>query len=162
MNIFPLDTVPSIAAKMHNDKHVVKMILETAQMLSTAHHIRGSPYIDKVYKQAYVNHPCTIWVRRTSRNYDWALRLFKALLEEYTHRYGKIHKSSELLEYLSYNPVPKGPFKPFPQAMPDIYKHKDPVIAYRRYYIGEKSYFSKWTKRPIPEWFKNSIEALKC
>jgi len=88
MNIFILDEDPSAAAKMHCDKHVVKMILETAQMLSTAHRlVDGDEYADRVglYKAAYPNHPCTVWVREYAGAYLWSYYLLKNLSQEYTH-----------------------------------------------------------------------------
>ena len=72
MNIFYLDSDPYVAAKMHCDKHVVKMILESAQMLSTAHRVLdGDEYADErgLYKMAHKNHPSTIWVRTSTDNY---------------------------------------------------------------------------------------------
>ena len=99
MNIFYLDRSPSIAAEMACDKHVVKMILESAQLLSTAHRvIDGDEYADKVglYKMAHKNHPSTIWTRTSTENYMWLNRYFGALCREYTYRYGKHHASERL------------------------------------------------------------------
>jgi hypothetical protein len=93
MNIFILDTNPRIAAKMHCDKHVPKMILETAQMLSTAHHVYDTPQAPLVYKKAHLNHPCTIWVRESVDNYSWAFELFRELNNEFVRRRGKKHLS---------------------------------------------------------------------
>ena len=153
MNIFVLHESQKISAEHHCDKHVVKMILEYAQLLSTAHHKHESKYCDVVYKATHINHPCNIWVRATSSNYDWLYSLFVYLCKEYTHRYNKIHKTSRLIPYLQHNPVPHGDFLPIPQAMPDEYKCDDVVEAYRKYYIKEKYNIAKWTKRDIPYWF---------
>ena len=104
MNIFYLDRDPKVAAEMHCDKHVVKMILESAQMMSTAHRVLdGDTYADdkKLYKMAHKNHPSTIWVRSSSRHYDWMFQLWVHLLAEYTARYDKFHKSELLLHGLS-------------------------------------------------------------
>ena len=95
MNIFHLDKDPEICAVYHCDKHVVKMILETAQMLSTAWRQSDTPPA-LAYKEAYLNHPMTKWVRETQYNYLWSYELFRELQAEYKHRYNKIHKSSAL------------------------------------------------------------------
>ena len=162
MNIFYLDRSPSIAAEMACDKHVVKMILESAQLLSTAHRvIDGDEYADKVglYKMAHKNHPSTIWTRTSTENYMWLNRYFGALCREYTYRYGKHHASERMLGPLAH--VPKGltysGFTDPPQCMPDYCKGEDTVLAYQNNYILEKSYFAKWKKRPTPEWFNGGI-----
>lgn len=181
MNIFGLDNSPIISAQMMCDKHVVKMILETAQLLSTAHRIiDGQLYLDKtknnrkikrylvpdtreetLYKASHINHPCNVWTRQTNNNYTWLYCHFKALCEEYTYRYGKIHSTEQklldILTNLPYN-ISVGPLMPLPQAMPDKYKRPSAVAAYRAYYIGEKSHIAKWTKRSIPDWFKETVD----
>lgn len=154
MNIFALDYNPLKAAQYHTDKHVVKMILETSQMLSTAHHVLdGSNASPKLYKAAYVNHPCTKWVRESHANYRWALQLLFGLHKEYHLRYLRQHKSMEIFDELSKLPIniPYGPLTPFAQAMPDQYKHEDGVTAYRQYYLGEKHTMFKWTWRGTPQ-----------
>ena len=159
MNIFYLDRDPVIAAQMMCDKHVVKMILESAQMLSTAHRVVDGDYrADRggFYKIAHKNHPSTIWVRASSENYRWLWKHFDALLKEYTHRYGK-HHATERLRNILYMPplniVHGVPFNDPPQCMPEICKGEDTVLAYQNYYIIEKSGFARWTKREIPAWF---------
>ena len=92
MNIFYLDKCPNKAAKYQYNKHVVKMILESAQMLCTAHHVYGNPD-DVPYKQAHLNHPSTVWVRENSLHYDWLYEHFVALSREYYKRYNKTHLS---------------------------------------------------------------------
>ena len=158
MNIFYLDKDPIIAAQMSCDKHVVKMILESAQMLSTTHRVLdGDEYADKVglYKLAHKNHPSTIWVRSSSKHYKWLYDHMIALMEEYTYRYGKHHATERLIEPLRIEPwlIPNNGFVDPPQCMPEILKGKDTVLAYQTYYILEKSGFAKWTKREIPAWF---------
>ena len=111
MNIFYLHQDPHEAAKLQYNKHVVKMILESAQMLCTAHHCVMGDDADVPYKMAHKNHPSTIWARRSADNYTWLYHHFVALSKEYTKRYGK--------EHLSYT--------------------KCSVQAYWNYYIGEKS-----------------------
>jgi hypothetical protein len=139
MNIFYLDEDPVKAAQVQYNKHVVKMILESAQMLCTAHHHYGNG--DNVpYKKAHYNHPSTIWVRQNSIHYDWLYNHMKALGFEYTKRYGKEHLSITKCKDLVYLPpgIPTGIFQQPPQCMPDEYKDECSVQAYWNYYIGEK------------------------
>ena len=161
MNIFTLDVNPQVAAHYHCDKHVVKMILETAQMLSTAHHIHNPSPSPKIYKQTHKNHPSTIWVRQNNRNYLWTAELFKYLLQEYTYRYKKVHKTNQLVNILEICPsgIPvSNDMTPFAQCMLDQYKiDGDPIQAYKNYYIGEKKRFAKWTERKMPNWFEKSL-----
>ena len=163
MNIFYLDRDPKTAAQMHCDKHCIKMILESAQMLSTAHRVLDTDlYADKVglYKLAHKNHPSTIWVRTSSENYRWLFNHYDALMQEYTYRYGKHHATERLIEPLRVVPffIQKMGFTDPPQCMPEECKGEDTVLAYQTYYIIEKSSFAKWKRREIPEWFneKNS------
>ena len=158
MNIFYLDRDPKIAAQMMCDKHVVKMILESAQMLSTAHRVLdGDEYADKVglYKMAHKNHPSTIWVRSSYQHYKWLYDHMVALMREYTYRYGKHHATERLLTPLSEYPqaIPVGDYTNPPQCLPEVCKGEDTVLGYQNYYIIEKSGFARWTKREIPTWF---------
>ena len=165
MNIFYLDKDPIVAAQMSCDKHVVKMILESAQLLSTAHRVLdGDEYADKVglYKMAHKNHPSTIWTRSSSQNYIWLWRHMTALMREYTYRYGKHHATERLKEGLARVPnnVPFGTkFTDPPQCMPEECKGEDTVLAYQKYYIIEKSSFAKWSKRETPAWFLGETNA---
>ena len=139
MNIFYLDECPVKAAQVQYNKHVVKMILESAQMLCTAHHHYGNG--DNVpYKKAHYNHPSTIWVRQNSMHYDWLYDHMRALGNEYTKRYGKTHLSITKCKDLVYLPpgIPTVMFNQPPQCMPDEYKDKCSIQAYWNYYIGEK------------------------
>ena len=158
MNIFYLDRNPIIAAQMMCDKHVVKMILESAQMLSTAHRVLdGDEHADNVgmYKMTHKNHPSTIWVRANSENYDWLQEHMEALITEYTHRYGKRHATERLIHSLWEHPknITHDDFTDPPQCMPDYCKGDDAVSAYLNYYIMEKSDFATWKRRDKPEWF---------
>lgn len=168
MNIFYLDPDPALAAQYHCDKHVVKMTLETAQILATAKRYLLRRIKDDIpqalYRSTHSNHPCVVWTQTSLQNYQWTLNLFQALLVEYHHRYGRDHKSTEQLPWLS----PPSPGR-FPcnrptapaQAMPEEYRHADPVTAYRAYYLGEKSKFAVWTRRKMPEWYKKGFTALE-
>ena len=182
MNIFILDNNPKIAAEYHCDKHVVKMILESAQMLSTAHWImllavnkksiadfkrmkdmkdylyeNTSEKLQPPYRLTHPRHPCTIWTHQTKQNYEWHLELFKHLCEEYTKRYKRTHKSEQYYEWFKNN-IPSGiidsKLQDFPICMKDEYKiSKDPVVCYRFYYIKDKSRFAKWKYTNSPNWY---------
>ncbi len=159
MNIFYLDRDPKIAAEMHCDKHVVKMILESAQMMSTAHRVLdGDAYADdkRLYKVAHKNHPCTVWVRSSRDHYDWLFQLWVHLLEQYTTRYGKYHKSELLLHGLCTDPkaIQRNGFVDPPQCMPAYCKNDDTVEAYRTYYLLEKMSFAQYRNGNKPYWME--------
>ena len=145
MNIFYLDKCPHKAAELQYNKHVVKMILESAQMLCTAHHHYAerheinADYIP--YKKAHYNHPSTIWARENHYQYQWLYWHMMALGDEYKKRYNKEHLSiTKCKECLSFSPydISLGKFEQPPQCMPDEYKDKCSIQAYWNYYIGEK------------------------
>ena len=154
MNIFHLHKDPKICAEYHCDKHVVKMILETAQMLSTAYR-RNFGNNNDLYKTAYPKHPMTIWVGDSGGNFNWSMRLLDQLLYQYTMRYNKVHKTIRIYESLLGKHTRwqcwKTEFTPPPQCMPDEYKHKDYITAYKQYYIGEKKRFAKYTGVDTPD-----------
>jgi hypothetical protein len=178
LNIFYLDNNTDTCSRMHCDKHVVKMILEYAQLLSTAHRVLdGSPTIElsatgrkvkrwrlddsdmdsRLFAATHINHPCAVWARQSSENYLWLADLLWHLSLEYRHRYGREHSVWErCLRELKYR-LPKniatGPFTDPPQAMPDEYKASDTVTAYHNYYRGAKRRFATWKHRDIPAWF---------
>lgn len=181
MNIFMLDENASQAAKMHCDKHVVKMIVEYAQLLSTSHRVLDGKQVegrtqtgrkakrwvlddrreDVLYQCTHVNHPSAIWARQSEKNYSWLYSLFVNCCDEYKHRYGKVHATWKKLGMdLASSPEALGydgfyaSCTQMPQAMPDEFKKEDPVEGYRAYYMGAKRDFCKWTKREQPEWFK--------
>ncbi len=166
MNIFLLHLNPKIAAEHHCDKHVVKMILETAQLLYSAHHVLDAELLNEhfirlpenAYKKTHPNHPCAIWVRESIVNYIWLTELGWHLCKEYQYRYGeqKVHKTEIHIRWLMENPpilIPRVPATPFRQAMPPEYKRDDPVEAYRTYYKESKLNIRKivkYTRRPPP------------
>lgn len=155
MNIFVLDENTDICAEYHNDKHVVKMILESAQMLSTAVRSTG---VDAGYKSTHLNHPCNIWVRESIWNWWWLFDLAYSLHNEWQYRFDhpehKKHKSFEVILSLPEPKLPDLGLTPFAQAMPDEYKSDDAVEAYRNYYMNEKDHLAGWKKRNKPEWYK--------
>jgi len=141
MNIFYLDKDPAKAASYFYDKHKVKMILESAQMLCTAHHHYGNG--DNVpYKKAHYNHPSTIWCRQNSSQYMWLYDHMIALGKEYTKRYNKTHltiiKCKDVLKQLP-PAIPDSAFTEPPQCMPDHHKVPDcSITAYWNYYEQDK------------------------
>jgi len=192
MNIFYLNNDPKICAEMHLDKHVVKMILEYAQLLSTAHRVldgtvstrlsksgRKQQYYplagerdNFLYSATHVNHPSAVWVRYSYENYEWLYKLFIALLDEYTHRYGRIHATARLIDALHTPPIhiPKGiGFTEPTPAMPNEVKvlrevatdryEIDSIKSYHKYYIHNKVHIAKWTKREIPLWYSEGIKS---
>jgi len=160
MNIFYLSECPVESAVSQCDKHVVKMILESAQMLCTAHRAcpSGVEFPEKFYKQAHLNHPSTKWVRETTENYEWMCLHALALCEEYTHRYGKIHASQQVIEWCADNipDIPAAAMTKMPQCMPDEFKEECSVSAYRHFYNVDKrrSFKCVWTDREEPHWWK--------
>jgi hypothetical protein len=175
MNIFVLDRDPRLAARAHCDTHVVKMVLETAQLLSTAHAHFGEAAYDKasgewrvggrrVYCPTHMGHPCAVWVRETPGNYRWAYKLLEHLLNEYQRRYGdaakKRHKTWEVFPALrepprrlsaSFADRPDA-MTPFALAMPEQHRGDDPVASYRAYYRADKSGIASYRLGNTPEW----------
>ena len=177
MNIFYLDTNPKTCAEYHCDKHVVKMIIEYAQLMSTAHRVLdGEEYLDKtangrsirrwrvsgnaehrLMKASHVNHPSASWTRSSKENYLWLNRMWQYLLSEYSLRYNRRHACEKYADVLYPWPknIPDGPFTEPPPAMPDYCKVPGNSIAsYHKYYINEKVRFAKWKNREIPLWFR--------
>lgn len=158
MNIFVLDRDVRKCAQYHNDKHVVKMILESAQLLCGVHHMVEENTDEVPYRLSHKNHPCSIWARENVSNYLWLCELGLELCKEYTHRYEKRHKSQDVIEWCLINlpNIPEEDFTEPPKAMPEEYKVDDVVQSYRNYYLGDKKYFSKWKKREVPYWFSEN------
>lgn len=181
INIFFLDDNPLEAARLQCDKHVVKMIVESAQMLSTAHRMldgqetkrpsksgkRMSKYWvldddreDVLYKAVHMHHPSTKWTMENEQNYTWHQIHFQALCSEYTYRYDKVHstetKLGDMLTRLPTN-IPSGSLTPIPLAMksnPECMFEDDPVKSYRLFYQTKQERFKMaWTKRDVPLWF---------
>jgi hypothetical protein len=181
MNLFVLDNCPVEAARLQCDKHVVKMIVESAQMLSTVHRMLDGVQTrapsksgktmskawtlpdsrdDILYRAVHMHHPCTIWTAESNNNYNWHYVHFVALCDEYQYRYGKVHATDILLRDALKNPpmnIPVGYKTPQPLAMkanPECIDYKDIVGSYRKFYQTKQDRFKmSWTKRPVPEWF---------
>lgn len=175
MNIFAVHNDPIISAQSQVDKHVVKMSTESAQLLCTAHRVLdGQQYVGKtktgrnvkrwilyderetlLYSATHFSHPSAVWCRQSNNNYTWLYCHFLALLNEYTHRYGKKHKCNFLVDVLMSPPqnIPVGYKTQVTPAMPDEYKVPgDSVTSYRNYYKNAKTHLHKWTNRTPPEW----------
>jgi hypothetical protein len=177
MNIFYLDNDTTKCAEYHVDKHVVKMILEYCQLLSTAHrlidglqepgfsktgrNVKRWRLLDQrdsvLYQATHINHPSAIWARESKENYVWLADLLIKLCKEYTRRYNRIHKceSDGLVRALQQIPKgirSKGFTQPTP-AMPDAYKSDDSILSYRTYYIKDKYMMASWKTRTIPSWY---------
>ena len=186
MNIFYLAHEPAICAKYHADRHSIKMVLEYAQLLSTAHRfLDGTQFtgLSKtgrkkvkyvlpdsresiLYSATHINHPSAIWCRQSAVNYKWLHNLLVALCREYTFRYGRVHKvdSCGLMQVLKQVPtnIPQGTFTEPTPAMPDEVKVPgDSIKSYRNYYINNKQHLASWrgkvNSRPIPEWFHANV-----
>ena len=178
MNIFYLDNDVNKCAEMHNDKHVVKMILEYAQLLSTAHRVLDGTICDGfsdsgrrkktytladsrngiLYSATHINHPSAVWVRQSDTNYKWLQSMLVTLCKEYTYRYDKVHKCERdgLVEQLARLPdtIPSGHFTEPTPAMPDEVKVAgNSIKSYRNYYINNKTHLASWKKRNKPEWY---------
>jgi hypothetical protein len=163
MNIFILDYDVKKCAQYHVDKHVVKMILETAQLLCGVHHMtpQVAPQVapQVPYKLSHKNHPCAIWARESLTNYLYLCELGLELCYEYTYRYGKTHKSQDVIEWCIVNKpgIADIGFTEPAKAMPDEYKVESVVQSYRNYYMGAKSGFAVWKNREKPFWFEEKV-----
>lgn len=177
VNIFYLDHDVRVCAKSHLDKHVVKMILEYCQLLSTAHRVLDGNEINVIsnsgrkkkvwslpdhrdavlYAATHINHPSAIWCRDSTGNYNWLHSLLVQLCAEYTHRYGKIHKcqQSGLVDQLGSCPnnIRHGQFTEVTPAMHDDVKLGNSIDSYRNYYINNKSKMASWKNREVPNWY---------
>lgn len=159
MNVFRLADGPVMAARYHCDQHVNKMLIEAAQMLSTALREQGVDD-DHLYRSTHVNHPTSVWVREGRENFAWVRDLAVALAREYARRYDhdgpEAHKTyREVITEIPRRPdaIPEGS-TPQPLAMPDEYHTDDPVEAYRAYYRGDKREFATYERgRDAPDWF---------
>ncbi len=182
MNIFYLSKNPKECAEMHLDKHVVKMIIEYSQLMSTAHRVLdGQEYYDLtannrkikrwrlddkrevvMMKASHVSHPSGVWVRQSDSNYTWLYQMWDYLCAEYTYRYGKIHSVETRMKNALValpNNIPEGNFTDPTPAMPDECKIAGNSLAsYHKYYLEKKNHFAKWTKRQPPIWYIDAVD----
>jgi hypothetical protein len=155
VNVFAVDRDPIRAARALCDRHVVKMTLETAQILCTAARTRLGR--EAPYRATHADHPCVAWAAARRENWEWLVRHGLALADEYERRFGRVHRSRAVIARMAR----RGPSRaaarrrqPFAQVMPERYRGPDAVAAYRRYYIGDKARFATW--RPPsqpPRWW---------
>jgi len=185
MNLFILDKDPVKAAQLQCDKHVVKMIVESGQMLSTVHRMldgnetrrpsksgktNGKYWVHPnekmesiLYKAVHMYHPCTVWTMESNNNYNWHYIHFIALCDEYKYRYGKVHATDKLLRD-ALKPTPKNipvdyltPFKLAMKSNPECMYLDDPVRSYQEFYKTKQSRFKMaWTGREVPQWFQQN------
>lgn len=156
MNIFVLDSNPKKCAQYHVDKHSCKMCVEYAQLLCGVHWMTEGGQYEIPYKLSHKNHPCAIWARECYENYIWLCDLGLELCVEYTYRYGKRHKSQDIIEWCLLNRPnisEKGDITPFALAMPDECKVGTAIDSYRKYYQVEKRNLANWKNREVPEWY---------
>jgi hypothetical protein len=185
MNIFYLHKSPTLCAQQHCDKHVVKMLIEYAQLLSTAHRVLDGELFygrttngrkitryfhpdpamnQELYKATHINHPSAIWVRQSKRNYEWLYDMWTALAAEYTYRYGKEHESFRKLEYHLLMAPKNISHNEFTEPTPAMQSHKecivenDSIASYRNYYKQAKKEFATWKKRETPDWWEEYNE----
>lgn len=183
MNVFYLSHDVTECAQQHVDKHAVRMILEYAQILSTAHRFLDGNLVQGLtktgrnvkrwvlsdpqqqlllYAATHINHPSVVWARTSAANYQWLARLLDQLCTEYTYRYGKVHKTQRdgLAQFLLLNTpinIAQSAFTEPTPAMPDQYKvEQSSIKSYRQYYIGAKSRMFKWKNRTTPDWISNA------
>lgn len=152
MNIFVLADDPAQAARDQCNKHVVKMVVESAQLLCTALALGGTPREYLAYRPTHVHHPCTTWLLKSKANIAWLFEHANELNQEYTRRYGRKHKTGYVLESMTWlMPVADWhEHTPFAQVMPQQWRHDDAVTAYRAFYIAEKARFARWKPRASP------------
>ena len=169
MNIFVLHTEPDKAARQMCDKHVPKMIVESAQMMASAVRRYGATdeqFIEhgiltkagKPYRGGYKNHPCTIWAGNTSSNFAWLALHGLGLCAEYTKRFGKIHACESAIKHMirMVDKIPAGITEPFALAMDDEYKQENAVEAYRNYYFSKRESKGgvRYNRTTAPLWWK--------
>ena len=168
MNIFALSLSPKECARWHCDKHVVKMILESAQMVCTTHHLMPNKQVDYEipYKITHKNHPCNKWIRDSLGNYKWLLSLIEELNKEYKYRYNKVdnHKSYNAISNLPMPNIPDIGLTPFARAMPDEVKidssndrFNNVIYSYQNYYKTNKQHILQYTKRNKPKFLSQKI-----
>lgn len=152
LNIFFLDADPKKCAEFHADKHVVKMAVESTQILCSVYYFTGQEEYSP-YKLTHKNHPCCVWARTSLSNWLWLQDLAINLCAEYTYRYGKIHKCEAIAKALKIPALPDMGFTPPACAMDAEYIiSNDPVVNYRNYYKYGKNHLLNYKKRNLPDW----------
>ncbi len=154
MNVFVLDKDLTASVQAHCDKHVVKMILEAAQIASAAHWKTGG---EAPYKLTHENHPIVLWATESLAAYRYVVKYGLELCKEYTYRYGRRHKTEDKLEWLKANEpdLPRVNTKFVIVVAEDCLEPGDEITSYRRYYMRHKRSILSWKKRSAPEWINN-------
>lgn len=162
MNIFLLDTDLESSVKSLCDQHVVKMTLETAQILSTAAFSLKLPRTSWQYQPTHINHPCCIWAGESIVNFNWLSNYGQAISQEFSYRFNKIHGSQLTLDNLHRLVTKTNQPESFALAIKPahrtaIYKPRLPldlaVIEYRNYYLRDKIDFARWSNNRLPPWW---------
>jgi len=156
LNIFFLDENLTLCAQYHCNCHVVKMILESTQILCTVLHTYG---VDAVYRPTHFKHPCVLWAGESLDNWLWLKELVVELNKEYQYRFkhSESHRSANVASALPLPPIPSFGITERPQIMPEQYRIRgDPVTAYRQFYLGEKVHLLKYSRRAVPPWILRS------
>ena len=150
MNVFVVDEDPCLAARALGDRHVVKMVLESAQIMCTVASRLGHVV---PYRPTHVNHPCVVWARESAGNWRWLVAHARALAVEYEFRYGRRHKSLDVIDEVA-KLGPRAPgFGPWARAMPVAYHLASVVDSYRLYYHMDKGHLHDYEHgRRRPEW----------
>lgn len=155
MNLFIVDYDINKCIQSLPDKHIVKMPVESTQLLCAAYYIldQANGLEGKIYKPSHLKHPCALWAAESSLNWDWLKEYTIKLGEEYTFRYGKSHKSVELAKHLTKPIFNKTEMTAFVKCVPEEFRELDVVEAYRQYFIYYKQHIKRYTGRDIPSWF---------
>jgi hypothetical protein len=166
MNIFAIDQNPEIAARHLVDRHVGKLVLESNQILTNcfsdnqlARSDCPRTQVGTIRKHSYPHHPCCKWVQESKSNMRWLISHALELDRERMARFNKNkeHFSLAFIKWCAINindsRVPEGGLTPFCQAMPEEFKNKDAIIAYRNYYKFGKVHLHKWTRNK-PNWIE--------
>jgi hypothetical protein len=157
MNIFFLASDPKESVSYYVNTHVNKILIEIAQMLSTAHYYYNPKYNSYFYyKPVMKNHPMNKWVRQNTANYNYAYKLYIALCEEYKYRFGRTHLSENYKDALKYAPISIPSSNKITQ--PPLCIKEDCILdntieSYRMYYIQHKKHLAKWKNRDKPYWY---------
>lgn len=168
MNIFYTNECPIKAADTLAYRHIVKMILEGTQMLSTCHHILGSD-LQLKYKPTHPNHPSNVWVRKSKAHYEWLWLHTKRMCEIYTETSGKIHKAEYVLDDLISSPsMAVDTYTPPPACVDNDLKGLPVTTAYRTYlnrkyneWLGREKPLKVEFKVDTPDWFKIEFNQVK-
>jgi hypothetical protein len=167
MNIFISDIDYTIAARNLDDRRLVKMVLETAQLLCSALHLNNAD-VSIPYKLTHKNHPCTKWAAESEGNFNWLAYHGMALAEEYEYRYGRRHKCRDIIffAFCFSHCLPEKPLQPFPNCTVNkvkgiSFKHVENTVDAYKLYLSARwdtdSKLPKWTKRTKPEWYNGRV-----